>query len=148
MTDFLTSNYLWLQALHIISVICWMAGLLYLPRLFVYHAQNNDKENITAVLKVMEYKLYRFIMNPAMMASWTFGILMIIAYPSIFEQGWIHAKLTLVVIMTVFHVILGRWVKRFAREDNLKNHVFYRWANEIPTILMILIVILAVVKPF
>lgn len=148
MQELLISNYLWLKAFHIIAMVCWMAGLLYLPRIFVYHAQAGNTAAISDTFKTMEYKLLRYIMNPAMIATWVIGLLMIFAFPSVFEQGWMHAKLTLVIILTAYHHMLGRWRKRFEKGENTHDHVFYRWMNEVPTVILITAVILAVVKPF
>ena len=139
---------LWLKALHIISVICWFAALFYLPRLFVYHAQADDtisKERF----KIMERKLYRGIMTPAMLASLVFGGWMLIENWSIYKtQGWMHAKLTLVFLLIGYHHTCLAFMKKFAADANTKSHVFYRWFNEVPVIFLIAIVILAVVKPF
>ncbi|TFB39755.1 protoporphyrinogen oxidase HemJ [Pseudomonas sp. F01002] len=140
--------YLWLKALHIISMVCWFAGLFYLPRLFVYHAQSEDTVSKER-LSIMERKLYRGIMGPAMIATLIFGIALIGLNPSIFSQGaWIHAKLTLVVILIGYHHMCGAQVKRFACGENTRSHVFYRWFNEVPVLILLAIVILVVVRPF
>ncbi len=145
----LSMNYDWLRALHIISIISWMAGLLYLPRIFVYHADVKPTSKQSDTFKIMEYRLYKFIMTPAMIASWVFGASMLLANPAILQgAGWMHAKLTLVVLMTGAHHVFGAWMKKFARNENTKSDRFYRWANEIPTVLMILIVLLAILEPF
>ena len=140
--------YLCLKAIHIVSMVCWFAGLFYLPRLFVYHAQSEDsvsKERFS----LMERKLYRAIMGPAMIATLIFGIALIWLNPSIFSSGaWIHAKLTLVVILIGYHHMCGAQVKRFARGENTRSHVFYRWFNEVPVLILLTIVILVVVRPF
>jgi putative membrane protein len=145
--DWLAALYPWTKALHIISVIAWMAGLLYLPRLFVYHCEADAAQGET--FKVMERRLLRAIMNPAMIAVWVFG-LMLLFTPGIVDwsAGWIHAKLTLVVLMTVYHHMLVRWWKGFVNDANPHPARFYRIANEVPTVLMIGIVILVVVRPF
>lgn len=148
MTEFLSEHYLWLKALHLISVVSWMAGLFYLPRLFVYHAGAEKGSELSETFKVMERKLLRVIMNPAMCATWLFGILMIVAAPGLMQQGWLHAKFLLVVLMTGFHHALSAWRKKFLVDANTRSDKFYRKINEIPTILLILIAILAVVKPF
>lgn len=148
MVDFLGQYYLWLKALHIISIICWMAGLLYLPRLFVYHVAAEKGSPQSETFKIMERRLLYYIMNPAMVASWLFGGLMIWANPSLFSQGWFHVKLTAVILMTITHKLMIFWTKKFARDENKKSDKFYRWWNEAPTILMLIIVITAVVKPF
>lgn len=146
----ISSAYLWLKALHLISVIAWMAGLLYLPRLYVYHAENASDASCNAMLKVMEKKLLRYIMNPAMIASFIFGFLLlkIVGFDSLRGSGWMHAKITLVLVMAGFHGMLAKWRKDFESDQNQKSSKFFRYANEVPTVLMILIVILVVIKPF
>ncbi|MCB9964862.1 MAG: protoporphyrinogen oxidase HemJ [Rhodospirillales bacterium] len=148
MQDFLLEYYFYLKAFHIISVIAWMAGLLYLPRLFVYHCDVPAESKTSEIFKLMEYRLARYIMGPAMHAAWTFALLMLYANPSLFQDGWMHAKLTCVILLTVVHVLLTRWRKAFAEDRNTKSAKFYRIWNEVPTVLMVLIVILAVTKPF
>lgn len=148
MQEFLGQYYLYIKALHVISVMAWMAGLLYLPRLYVYHAQEDKGSKTSETLKVMERKLLKYIMNPASIAAWTFGGLMLWANTGLFEQGWMHAKLTCIVLMTGVHHIYAAWQKKFARDENTKSHSFYRYWNEVPTVLMIVIVIMAVAKPF
>lgn len=148
MQDFLLLHYDWIKALHLIAVISWMAGIFYLPRLFVYHADADIGSELSETFKIMERKLLRIIMNPAMIATWTFGILMIVANPGIFSQGWFHGKALLVVVMTVFHHALGRWRKVFLKDANVKPAKFYRQMNEVPTVIMIVIVMLVIVKPF
>lgn len=148
MVSFLSEQYFIIKSLHLIAVICWMAGLLYLPRLFVYHAEAEKGSELSETLKIMERKLYRFIMGPASIATWLFGILMLVANPVLLAQGWMHAKLMLVVLMTGFHHVLGAWRKKFLNDANTRGHKFYRKANEIPTVLMIGIVFLAVLKAF
>ncbi len=135
------------KALHLIALICWFAGLFYLPRIFVYLAMDEHKPSETT-LNVMAFKLYKYIMNPAMMATWVFGITLLYLNPYWFEGGWLHSKLLCVVLLTIFHIFCGRYVKVFARQQNKRNHKFYRYFNEIPTILLIVIVVLAVLKPF
>ncbi len=135
----------WLRALHIMAVIAWMAGLFYLPRLFVYHAATRETA-LEETFKVMERRLYRAIMWPAMIASWVLG-LMLIANIGL-AHGWLHAKLLLVVLMTGYHLWLGAHLRRLAAGENRRSENFFRFINEIPTFLMIGIVILAVVKPF
>ena len=149
MTQFLLENYLWLKSFHLIAVISWMAGMLYLPRLYVYHVNAPKVSELSETLKTMERKLLRYIMNPAMMVSWVFGILMLSANPAIMSAGgWIHVKLLLVVLMSACHMMFAKWRKEFERDENTRNEKFYRWWNEAPTILMIFIVILAVAEPF
>jgi len=145
--DWMGVVYPWLVALHIISVIAWMAGLLYLPRLFVYHCEAAPGSDSAERFKVMERRLLRLIMNPAMIGTWGFGIwLMVLG--EWWEDGWMHAKLTAVVLLTIFHHLLGRWREEFAADRNQRPARFYRIANEVPTVLMVAIVILVVVKPF
>lgn len=141
--------YLWLKAFHIVSVVCWFAGLFYLPRLFVYHAQSEDSISRERFC-LMERKLYRFIMGPAMIAALIFGIWLISLNPSAYfgQGGWMHAKLALVVILIGYHHMCGAQVKRFARGENTRSHVFYRWFNEVPVLILLAIVILVVVRPF
>ncbi len=139
--------YLLIKALHIISVIAWMAGLFYLPRLFVYHADVPPESNRSAMLKVMERKLLKIIMNPAMILTFVFGGVML-GVPGMMAQGWIHAKLTLVLLLAGFHGLCARYVRLFANNQNTKTHRYYRVFNEVPTLLMVAIVMLAVLKPF
>lgn len=140
--------YLWLKAFHIIAVVCWFAGLFYLPRLFVYHAMSTDAISQERFC-VMERKLYRGIMMPSMIATLALGIWLICLNPSYyFSQGWMHAKLTLVVALVAYHHLCGAQLKRFARGENSRGHVFYRWFNEAPVLALLGIVILVVVRPF
>ena len=140
---------LWIKALHIISVIAWMAGLLYLPRLFVYHTAAEPGSELSETLKVMERRLLRFIMNPAMAASWLFGGFLLLAYnQDMLISGWLHAKLGFVVLLTGVHMAMGRWRREFAEDRNFRSRKFYRIANEAPTVLMIGIVVFVVVQPF
>ncbi len=148
MTSLLLTHYLWIKALHIISVIAWMAGMLYLPRLFAYHADAEKGSDKSETFKVMERRLLRIIINPAMIAAFVFGIMMIIANPGLLQTPWFHAKLTLVILMTAVHGLLARWRKVFMRDQNTRPAKFYKIWNEVPTVLMILIVLLAVAKPF
>ncbi len=140
--------YLWLKALHIVAIVCWFAGLFYLPRLFVYHAMSEDAISRER-FQVMERKLYRGIMIPSMVATLAFGIGMIALNPALFSSGgWLHAKLALVVLLIGYHHMCGAQLKRFARDENTRSHVFYRWFNEFPVLLLLAIVILVVIKPF
>ena len=148
MQDFLADHYLWIKSLHLIAVISWMAGIFYLPRLYVYHAEAEKGSELSETFKIMERKLLKIIMNPAMIAAWVLGLLMLHTNPDLMAQGWMHAKLTLVLLMSGFHGYLARTRKIFLRDENKKTHKFYRQINEIPTLLMMAIVILAVVKPF
>ncbi|MBM5457590.1 protoporphyrinogen oxidase HemJ [Pseudomonas sp. P66] len=139
--------FLWIKALHIVSVVCWFAGLFYLPRLFVYHAQSQDSISQERFI-VMERKLYRGIMLPSMIATLVFGIWLMSLTPGFLSQGWMHAKLTLVILLIGYHHMCGAQLKRFARGENTRSHVFYRWFNEVPVLILLTIVILVVVKPF
>ena len=139
--------YLWVKALHVISVIAWMAGLLYLPRLFVYHTAVTRGSQASETFKVMERRLLRAIMNPAMISTWVLGLWLYVSYGD-FSSIWIHLKMVLVVGMTVAHGLMARWRKEFEQDRNERPDMFYRIANEVPTALMIIIVILVVVKPF
>ena len=144
-----STAFLWIKALHIISVIAWMAGLLYLPRLFVYHVKAEPGSELSETLKVMERRLLKFIMNPAIAASWLFGGLLLLTYnQDILISGWLHAKLGLVILLTGVHMAMGRWRREFAEDRNTRSQKFYRIANEVPTVLMIGIVIFVVVQPF
>lgn len=140
------SAYLWIKALHIIAVIAWMAGLLYLPRLYVYHADADIGSEFSEKLKIMERRLLRAIMNPAMLVSLIAGGALL-AYQD-FSSGWLHVKLTAIVGLLIMHMLMAKWRKDFEKDTNTHSHKFYRVANEIPTVLMILIVVLPVVKPF
>ena len=148
MQDFLLQHYDWLRALHIISVIAWMAGLLYLPRLFVYHAEAEKGAATSETFKIMERRLLKIIMNPAMIAAWLFGVLMMIANPGLFDEGWMHVKLLGIVVITGAHHVFARWVKVFAADENTRTAKFYRRVNELPALFMIIIVIMAVAEPF
>ena len=142
------NTYLLLKSLHLISVISWMAGLLYLPRIFVYHAQNNSEKKISEVFKVMEKKLFFYIMNPAMILSWLFGLILIheIGFVQL-AQTWMLMKLVFVIILTLYHFYLGRILHQFRADANKHSHKFYRFINEIPTILLILIIFVVIFKP-
>lgn len=148
--DFLSTVYPWTKALHVISVIAWMAGLLYLPRLFVYHAERAAKPGeLSETFKEMERKLLKFIMNPASIAAWTFGAMLVLT-PGVIDwsEPWVHGKEALVVAMTVYHHALVRWWVAFAEDRNRRSGRFYRFANEAPALLMIGIVVMAIVRPF
>ncbi|PWC52258.1 hypothetical protein TSA6c_35130 [Azospirillum sp. TSA6c] len=140
--------YEWIKALHVISIIAWMAGLLYLPRLFVYHCQVQAGSEASETFKVMERRLLRAIMNPAMIAAYVFGIAMILLTPEWMKQGWLHAKLLFVLLLTASHMMMARWRRDFAEDRNTRPQRFFRIANEVPTLLMIGIVIFVIVKPF
>lgn len=150
MIDFIVQYYLWFKALHVIAFVSWMAGLLYLPRLFVYHAGAAKGSDISETFKVMEHKLYKYIMTPAMIATWIFGLCMLAANweAIMIGAGWMHAKIVLVVALTGIHHVYGAWRKKFAADQNTKSENFYRWWNEAPTLILIAVAILAVTKPF
>lgn len=139
---------LWLKAFHIIAVVCWFGGLFYLPRLFVYHAMAEDVVSRER-FKVMERKLYRGIMTPAMIATLVLGVWMLVPnWDYYMSQGWLHAKLALVVLLIGYHHLCLVYMKRFARDQNTRSHRFFRVFNEIPVLFLVAIVILVVVKPF
>ena len=140
--------YLLFKSLHLISVISWMAGLLYLPRIFVYHAENSSEKKTSEIFKTMERKLFFYIMTPAMILSWIFGVILIhsIGFQQI-GQTWMILKIIFVVILTLYHLYLGRILAQFKIDQNVHSHKFYRLINEIPTLLLILIVFVVVFKP-
>ena len=142
------NTYLLFKSLHLISVISWMVGLLYLPRIFVYHAQNNSQPIISEVFKVMEKKLFFYIMTPAMILSWLFGLLLIheIGFEQL-GQIWMILKLVFVILLTIYHFYLGIIVNQFKLNLNEHSHKFFRYINEIPTILLILIIFVVIFKP-
>ena len=139
--------YPWIKALHVIAVISWMAGMLYLPRLFVYHCEAEVGSKQSETFKVMEWRLLKAIINPAMITTWLAGLYLAWA-GHWYASGWFHVKLTLVLILSGVHGFFSRWVKDFAADRNTRSQKFYRIINEVPTALMILIVILVIVKPF
>jgi len=142
------NTYLLFKSLHLIFVISWMAGLLYLPRIFVYHAENNSELKVSETFKVMERKLYFYIMTPAMTLSWLFGLLLIhsIGFQQL-GQTWMLLKLLFVTILTLYHFYLGRILNQFKIDNNQHSHKFFRYINEIPTILLILIIFVVIFKP-
>ncbi len=146
--EWLADVYPWVKALHIISIIAWMAGMLYLPRLYVYHADKAPGSGASEMLKIMERRLLRAIINPAMIAAFVFGGLLL-ATPGVIDWSawWIHAKLVLVLGMGALHGALSRWRRDFEADRNTRPARFYRFANEVPTVLMIAIVILVIVRP-
>lgn len=139
--------YLWVKSLHVIAVIAWMAGMLYLPRLFVYHTAAKPGSETSETFKVMEKRLLRFIINPAMIVTWIAGLWMAWEIYG-FQGGWLHAKLLLVVLMSGLHGYLSKSARLFAEDRNMRSAKHWRIINEVPTVLMILIVILVIVKPF
>lgn len=150
MGDLLAAAYPWTKALHIVSMVAWMAGLFYLPRLYVYHAERGGPDDTTETFKVMERRLLRAIMNPAMIATWTFGLMLALT-PGIVNwrsDGWFYVKLAAVAAMTWFHHWLGLRRKDFARDANSRSGRIYRAMNELPTLLLIVIVVMVVVRPF
>ena len=142
------NTYLLFKSLHLIAVISWMAGLLYLPRIFVYHSQNNTQPIISEVFKVMEKKLFFYIMTPAMALSWIFGLILIheIGFDKL-GQTWMISKLFFVVLLTLYHLYLGQILGQFKLDSNKHSHKFYRFINEIPTLLLILIIFVVIFKP-
>ena len=139
--------YLWVKAVHVIAVIAWMAGMLYLPRLFVYHCEAEPGSRQSETFKAMERRLLTIIINPAMVATWAIGLWLAWA-GGFYAAGWFHAKLALVLALSAVHGFFVRCVREFGRDENRRTHKFYRLINEIPAVLMIGIVILAIVKPF
>tara|TARA_Y100000590_G_C15724937_1_gene1014897 strand:- start:1114 stop:1548 length:435 start_codon:yes stop_codon:yes gene_type:complete len=142
------NTYLLIKSLHLIAVISWMAGLLYLPRIFVYHSENINDSNITKIFKTMERKLYNYIMMPAMILSWIFGFFLIfkLGFDIIFET-WIQIKLCAVILLTIYHFYLGKLVNSFEKNQNDNSSKFYRIINEAPTVLLIIIVFIVIFKP-
>ena len=141
-------TYLLFKSLHLIAVISWMAGLLYLPRIFVYHSENNDKAQVSEIFKVMEKKLFFYIMSPAMVLSWIFGLILIheIGFQQL-GQKWMILKLIFVVSLTLYHFYLGRVLGQFKLDTNKHSSKYYRYINEIPTLLLILIIFIVIFKP-
>jgi putative membrane protein len=139
--------YLWLKAFHVVAIIAWMAGMLYLPRLFVYHCDAPKGSPQSETFKVMERRLLKAIINPAMIVAWVLGLYL--AYEGgWFRSGWLHAKLALVLAMSAVHGLYARWVRDFAADRNARPARFYRIWNEVPTLLLIGIIVLVIVKPF
>ena len=140
--------YLLFKSLHLIAVISWMAGLLYLPRIFVYHAENINKEEICTVFKTMERKLYNYIMMPAMLLSWLFGLILIshVGFEAL-SIKWLQIKLVLVILLSIYHFYLGSLLSSFIENNNTKSSKFFRWLNEFPTLLLIIIVFVVIFKP-
>ena len=139
---------IWVKAFHVIAMVCWFAGLFYLPRLFVYHAMADDQAGRDR-FKIMERKLYRAITTPAAVATVALGLFMLVYNWEFYRQaGWMHAKLALVVILLIYHHLCGRTVRKFQEDKNIRTHVFYRWFNEFPVLILVPVVILAIVRPF
>ena len=142
------NSYLLFKSLHLIAVISWMAGLLYLPRIFVYHVENLKDKNTSSIFKMMERKLYFYIMTPAMILTWLFGLILISSLgPEVLSTTWIKLKLFLVVLLTSYHFYLSKLLGDFKMDQNTKSSKFFRIINEAPTILLILIVFIVVFKP-
>ena len=142
------TSYLLFKSLHLIAVISWLAGLLYLPRIFVYHSENMNNKEICTVFKTMEKKLFNFIMTPAMILSWLFGLVLIstIGFENL-SSKWLQIKLILVILLTFYHFYLGAILVNFKNDINKKTSKFYRWLNEVPTIILILVVFVVIFKP-
>ena len=142
------NTYLLFKSIHLIAVISWMVGLLYLPRIFVYHVENSEDQNTSNVFKVMERKLYFYIMMPAMILSWILGMILVLSLGlEVFNALWMKIKLISVILLTFYHFYLGYCIGRFASNQNINSSKFYRIINEVPTILLILIVFIVVFKP-
>ncbi len=140
--------YLIIKSLHLIAVISWMAGLLYLPRIFVYHVENFKKEETVQIFEIMERRLYNYIMRPAMLFSWIFGIVLIYLNGfDVLSNLWMQIKLALVIILSGYHDYLGRCLSNLENKTNTKTAKFYRYINEVPTLLLILIVFVVIIKP-
>ena len=142
------NSYLLFKSLHLIAVISWMAGLLYLPRIFVYHVENLNDQNSSSIFKTMERKLFFYIMMPAMILSWIFGFILILTIGTdVFFTLWVKLKLLFVILLTIYHFYLSKLLKDFNLNRNTKSSKFFRILNEVPTILLILIVFIAIFKP-
>jgi putative membrane protein len=146
---FLTWLYPWTKAIHVIAVIAWMAGMLYLPRLYVYHCDLRTGSAESERFKVMERRLLRQIINPAMTVTWVFGVVLVLT-PGVlgWSAGWWHVKLTAVILLSGFHGAMSRWRRDFLEDRNTRPQRFYRIANEVPTLLMVVIVVMVIVRPF
>jgi putative membrane protein len=140
-------EYEWIKALHLISVFAWMAGMLYLPRLYVYHAQVDPGSPTSEMFKAMERRLLRGIINPAMIASWGFGIWMLALYPEFLHQAFMQVKFAMVAIMQVLHALLSYYRRQFAKDQNTRSPRFFRIINEIPIVLIAVIVVMVIVRP-
>lgn len=138
--------YPWLKALHLVAIVAWFAALFYLPRLFVYHAQTTNANTI-ATFKTMESRLYKSIANPSVAVVFIVGLVLLYMQPALLKQGWMHVKLLLVVSLLVYHIICGRYLRAFLADKNNKSHTFYRWFNEYPTLVLVIVVVLVMVRP-
>jgi putative membrane protein len=147
MYDWLLGYYLWIKVVHVIAIIAWMAGLFYLPRLFVYHINVDSKSEAAQLFQVMEYRLYRIIMVPSMLLSLASGIFLVIVQ-NVWSFGWFHLKLTCVIGLVIFHHLLNFWRKQLATRVCTRTDPFFRLINEVPTLLLIVIIISVIVKPF
>jgi protoporphyrinogen IX oxidase len=145
----LTMLYPWIKSFHVIAMVAWMAGMFYLPRLFVYHCDTKSGSVESERFKVMEWRLMKQIINPAMIATFVFGILLVLT-PGVIDwsAGWWHVKLAAVFLMTGFHGAMSKWRRNFMEDRNTKSHKFYRIANEVPTLLLVVIVIMVIARPF
>ena len=139
--------YEWVKAAHVISIIAWMAAMLYLPRLMVYHADSETGSAQSETFKIMERRLLKAIMTPSMLASWVFGLWLMVLIAA-WQDGWFHLKLLMVILMTAYHIFAAVWVNEFARDERKRSQRFFRLVNEIPAVLMVVIVIAVIVKPF
>ena len=139
--------YFWMKALHIIAMVTWFAGLFYMFRLFVYHTENKDDASNVKLLKVMEYRLYKYITNPGMMATWSFGLITLYNAQHLLRTPWFHIKFTLLIVLTAYHVFVGKTLKRYANDDVCYTSKQCRMLNEVPTLFLLAIVFLAVLKP-
>jgi putative membrane protein len=147
--SFLSAMYPWTKSFHIISMVAWMAGLFYLPRLFVYHCATKTGSTDSERFKVMEYRLLKQIATPAMIATWVFGIMLVLTPGVIsWSAGWWHVKLLFVILMSGFHGAMSKWRREFMQDRNTRSQRFYRIANEVPTLFLVVIVIMVIVRPF
>lgn len=144
----MTNLFLWVKAFHVFFVIAWMAGMFYLPRLFVYHTEVAPQSEADRLFQTMERRLLRIIINPAMIMVWVLGLSMIAMDPSLLKQGWLHGKILLVLILSGLHGALSKWRRDFANGTNKRSARFYRLMNEVPTVCALVIVILVILKPF
>ena len=142
------NSYLLFKSLHLIAVVSWMVGLLYLPRIFVYHVENNEKKQATEIFEVMEKRLYFYIMRPAMILTWLFGIILVyLNGVEIFSQLWMQLKFVLVILLSIFHEYLGKCIYSLKNNTNLRSAKYFRIINEIPTIILIIVIFVVIFKP-